>query len=104
MPKKDDGYRDFVVHDQLGELGVESRAMFGGHGLYYQDRFFGLISKSRLYFKTDTASRAKYIEARSGPFKPNPKQTLKNYYEVPPDIIEDPGELRNWALEASQIP
>ena len=76
--------------------------MFGGTGLYYQGRFFGLISRSRLYFKTNTVSRAKYIEARSGSFQPNPRQTLKNYYEVPPDIIEDPGELQNWALEASQ--
>ena len=104
MTKKDDGFRDFIVHDQLGELGVESRAMFGGYGLYYQARFFGIIHKSRLFFKTNSETRVKYLDAQSKPFQPNPKQTLKNYYEVPTNLIEDPEKLMNWTLEASRIP
>lgn len=103
MRKKDDGFRDFIVGDQLGELDVDCRAMFGGYGLYYRDHFFGIISQSRLYFKTDSASRRKYIEAGCGPFQPNPSQTLKNYFEVPPDVIEETARLTEWALEAARI-
>ena len=47
-----DSFKEFVL-DQLSQLGqVECRAMFGGHGLYHNEAFFGIISKGRLYFKT----------------------------------------------------
>ena len=35
------------------------------------------------------------------PFRPSDKQTLKNYYEVPPDILEDGDELVRWAEQAA---
>lgn len=31
------------------------------------------------------------------PFRPNAKQTFKNYYEVPVDVMEDPDTLADWA-------
>jgi DNA transformation protein len=34
------------------------------------------------------------------PFRSNAKQTLKSYYQVPVDIIEDMDELREWATRA----
>jgi hypothetical protein len=37
------------------------------------------------------------------PFRPSDKQTLKNYYEVPPDILEDEDKLIFWAGKAFQI-
>ncbi len=37
------------------------------------------------------------------PFRPSAKQTLKNYYENPTDILEDQEELIFWALEAVQV-
>jgi len=36
------------------------------------------------------------------PFCPSDKQTLKNYYEVPPDILENGEELIVWARDAVQ--
>ena len=35
------------------------------------------------------------------PFRPSEKQTLKNYYEVPADVIEDRSELASWASKAA---
>jgi DNA transformation protein len=35
------------------------------------------------------------------PFTPNPKQTLKNYYEVPVDIVESSDHLVEWAVAAA---
>ncbi len=99
---KDESFKEFVL-DQLGELGeVDCRAMFGGYGLYRGQLFFGIIFKGRLYFKTSPASRRPYLEMGMKPFRPNAKQTLKTYYEVPVDIIEDRGQLVAWARKAIQ--
>lgn len=34
------------------------------------------------------------------PFRPNVKQTLKSFYEVPVDVLEDAEILTQWATEA----
>jgi len=34
------------------------------------------------------------------PFRPNAKQTLTTYYEVPVEIIEDAERLTTWASQA----
>lgn len=100
MSQARDSFKDFVL-DQLSELrGVTCRAMFGGFGLYRGAVFFGIIHNSRLYFKTDEASRAAYRERGMKPFRPNPRQTLKTYYEVPVDIVEDQDQLTEWAMQA----
>lgn len=101
---KRDSFRNFVM-DQLSDLrSVTSRAMFGGHGLYHGRTFFGIIHESRLYFKTNGDTRKPYIARGMRPFRPNAKPTLKNYYEVPMEIIEDVDELRAWARLAVELP
>ena len=100
MAPKHDGFKDFVL-DQLSDLhGVTSRAMFGGYGLYQRETFFGIIHKGRLYFKTDRMTASRYRDRGMKPFRPNSKQTLKNYYEVPVEVIEDTDGLVKWAQEA----
>src|SRR5688572_1213977 len=93
-------YLDYVL-EQLDELGpVTSRSMFGGHGLYLGDQFFAIVHRDRLYFKTDTASRPDYEERGSEPFSPNARQTLKTYWEVPADVVEDREAAVEWARDA----
>jgi DNA transformation protein len=96
LAMQDDSFKDYVL-DQLAELGVTARAMFGGHGLYRGAEFFGALHKGRLYFRTDASSRAAYLVRGMGPFRPNARQTLASYYEVPPDILEDSELLADWA-------
>ena len=97
---KRDEFLDFVL-DQLLELGdVRARAMFGGHGLYADELFFGIIWRGRLFFKTDDESRRDYRARGMKPFAPNEKQTLKTYYEVPANVLEDDEELVRWARRA----
>jgi len=96
---KKDSFRDFVL-DQLAELDISARPMFGAYGLYFRGKFFGIISRGRLYFKTNEDTRDKYIERGMGPFVVSAKQILKNYYEVPPEIVEDTAELKIWAQGA----
>jgi len=95
-----DFFRNGVV-EQLQRLpGFRSRSMFGGCGLYSRDRFFGLIYKRRLYFRTGDETRAAYTTAGMSFFRPNPKQSLKNYYEVPTGILQDHDALVRWAKAA----
>ena len=102
MAPKHDGFKDYVL-DQLADLrGVTCRAMFGGYGLYQRDIFFGIIHKGRLYFKTDRMTASRYRDRGMKPFKPTSAQTLKNYYEVPVEVLEVPDDLTTWATQAAQ--
>ncbi len=99
---KNDSFKDFVM-DQLSDLrAVACRAMFGGYGLYRGEVFFGIIHKGRLYFKTSSITAPAYLTRGMKPFRPNTRQTLKTYYEVPVDIIEDQEQLTAWAEQATR--
>ena len=95
------------IRDQLRDVhGVGFRRMFGGTGLYADGMFFGLIIDTQLYFKTDEASRQPYIARGMGPFNYHTKKgtkTLKNYFEVPVDVIEDDELLADWAQSAIRV-
>ena len=100
---QDEGFKQFV-EDQLSELGdVEIRRMCGGHGLDHRGTFFGILSRSTLSFKTHDATRPTYTVRGMHSFKPSAKQTLKNYYEVPADVLEDAQELVTWARASTQV-
>ena len=100
MNKKDGSFKDFVL-DQLLELdGIEARRMFAGYGLYRDETFFGIVHKGKLYFKINDSSIGEYRRRRMRPFRPNARQTLKSYYQVPVDIVEDAEELARWAGQA----
>ena len=100
MNKKDESFKDFVL-DQLQKLDdVEARRMFGGFGLYRDETFFGIIHKGKLYFKIDESTVGAYRRRKMKPFRPNARQTLKSYYQVPVDIIEDGDQLCEWAVKA----
>jgi DNA transformation protein len=99
---KDDSFRDFVL-DQLGALGsLRCRAMFGGYGIYQGEAFFAIVFKGRLYFKTSAETRRAFLERGMEPFRPNPRQALTSYYEVPLDVIEDAAQLTLWARAAAR--
>jgi DNA transformation protein len=77
--------------------------MFGGFGLYQGEVFFGIIHQGRLYFKTNERTRQSYVKKGMKPFRPNAKQTLKTYYEVPVEVIEDQEELATRARQAASL-
>lgn len=102
MPPKSGGFKDFML-DQLADLrGITARAMFGGYGLYQHTTFFGIIHKGRLYFKVTTTSVSRYLDHGMKPFRPNANQTLKSFYEVPLDVLEDTEQLVAWAVESAE--
>jgi DNA transformation protein and related proteins len=101
----DDSFKEFVL-DQLSALpDVRAKAMFGAHGIYSGDHFFGILDEGRLFFKTDAASAADYSARGMGPFTYEPKGRTMTmaYHEVPPDVLEQPHELALWARKAIQL-
>ena len=99
-----DSLKDFVLDQLRGLSGLECRAMFGGFGFYAGGKFFGIVIKGRLYFKTTDVTRENYLKRGMKPFEPpfrqRAKQTLSSYLEVPADVIENAPEFETWAREA----
>ena len=101
----DNSFTAFVL-DQLSALpDVRAKAMFGAHGLYQADRFFGILEEGRLFFKVNDASKVAYIERDMGPFtyESRGKTLAMGYYEVPLEIVEKPTDLVEWARQAIQV-
>ena len=101
----DDTFKEFVL-DQLRALPeLRARAMFGGHGLYSGANFFGILIDGRLYFKVDEATRTAYAERGMKPFTyaRAKKVMAMNYYEVPPDILEDRELAAVWASQSIRL-
>lgn len=96
----DTSFVQFVVDQLAGIEGIRFRRMFGGFGLYCGSDFFGIVAGDRVYFKTNGTTRQEYEAAGMKPFRPTSKQTLKNYMEVPPNALEDAGELLRLAESA----
>lgn len=97
-----DSFREYVL-EQLAALdGLRCRRMFGGHGLYYDEQFFGIVYDGRLYFKTNPANLPDYVNRHCAVFAPSEKQILKNYREVPVEILEDSEKLAVWARRSCQ--
>jgi DNA transformation protein len=103
MPR-DGSLKDYVMDGLSGLGAVRCKAMFGGHGFYLEDRFFGIIHRGRLYFRTDDESRAAYVARKARPFRPRTGVGLLSYYEVPADIVDDPDSLCEWARRAAATP
>lgn len=98
----DTSFLDYVL-EQLREVrALESRRMFGGHGLYLNGAFFGIVHRGTLYFRTDDETRAAFVRAGSRPFNPRGRVELHHYYAVPADVLEDSGTLCAWAKAAAK--
>ena len=98
---------EFIAYilDQLSGWGdVTARKMFGGVGLYRDGKMFSLIADDVVYLKVDDSNREAFVQAGSSAFKPyQDKATTMSYFEVPPDVLEEPEELVRWARQSLDI-
>jgi DNA transformation protein len=89
------------IVDQLAELGpVTARRMFGGAGLYLDGVMFGIVMDDACFLRVDDSSRDAFVSRGCVPFEPKPGTLSTSYYAVPDDVLEDPGELAQWARRA----
>ena len=86
------------LEETLAPLGVSSRAMFGGYGLFKDDVMFAIIdSEGRLYLRADSTTAVAFEAAGSTQHARMP------YWEVPQPIREDSQQLREWAATAAEV-
>ena len=101
----DDSFKAFVLDQLSGLPELRAKAMFGGHGIYSGDHFFGILFEGRVYFKVDDTTRAHYEARGMSPFTYEMKGRVMTmrYHEVPPDVLEDRSEAIAWANQAIQV-
>lgn len=102
----------FVAHciELLGSMGpVRSRRMFGGHGLYVDDLFVGLILNDLLYLKSDAINRSRYLEAGCEPFRytrtrpdGSTQEAGLSFFQPPEEAMDSPAMMLPWARLAME--
>lgn len=93
---------EFVI-EQMAPIGrPRVRAMFGGYGVYRDDRIFAIIVDDRLYFKADPITRAEFEAKGLRPFTyvARGKSVTMQYFEAPPEVFEEPEAMRSWVQKA----
>ncbi len=106
MKIKTDSDRTLVdfLFEQLAAIDdLRFRRMFGAYGIYAGTLFFALVHDGRIYFKTNFDTRGRYENAQMGPFAINGEVILKNYFQLPIEVLEDQDALQIWAHEAISI-
>ena len=86
----------------LGKLvqiqGITTKKMFGGHGIFHENKMFGLIdSKGGVFFKANETNVDEYLNAGSA------KHSKMPYYSVPENIFQDFDMLEEWAKKSIVI-
>lgn len=96
-------YREYVA-DQLAPLGdVVIKRMFGGAGLYFEGKMFGLIDDDTVFLRVDDETRAEFVERHMPALRPvasDPGKVSQNYYQLPVEVLEDSEALLIWARRA----
>ena len=94
---------DFVTHclELLAALG-QSRAkrMFGGHGIYVDERFMALATGHQLYLKTDALNREAFEQAGCQPFEfagADGQRVVMSYWSAPDEAMDSPALMLPWA-------
>ena len=101
MPRSD-SFMEYTV-ELLKPLGpVQARSMFGGWGLYYGGRMFGLIIQGQLYLKTDEVTRPDFEAEGCRPFiyQSRGREQPMSYWTPPADAEDDGRRLLPWARRA----
>ena len=94
---------EFVEHcvELLSALGpTRARRMFGGHGLYVDDRFVALIIGQRLYLKADDLARTAFEAAGCAPFEytfRDGRRIVMAYWSAPDAAMDSPALMLPWA-------
>lgn len=78
---------------------IQTRRMFGGHGVYYDGVMIGLVADDMLYLKADEESAVRFIEQGLSQFEypKGDRMVGMSYYLAPEETLENPCEMRRWA-------
>ena len=101
MPRHSE-FVEFIIGHMACIGKPRARAMFGGYGIYLDDCMFAIIADDRLYFKTDSTTRAEFEAKGLSPFTyiARNKTVTLQYFEPSPEVFEEPEAMRDWAQKA----
>jgi DNA transformation protein len=88
------------VFERLGR--VRCRRMFGGHGVFHEDRMIGLVVRETLYLKVDAES-APHFDALNAPafsYERRGTTMQMSYREAPADLFDDRELAALWGRRA----
>ena len=88
------------VRELLAPLGaLRIKRMFGGTGVWCDDRMFAFIEGDDLYLKADAETRAAFEAAGSEPFMIEMRGRTEStgYWRLPAEASDDPAEALRWA-------
>jgi DNA transformation protein len=91
------------VAEQLAPLGrISSRAIFGGVGVFIDERLLGIVIAEKLYLHTDKSNLDDYVARGMPQFKPYPNafDLTTDHHEVPQEVVNDPEQLKTWGERA----
>ncbi len=87
------------VTEHLAFLGrISNRAIFGGVGIFIEERLLGIVINEQLYLHTDKSNLDDYVSRGMEQFKPYPNafDLTTDHHRVPQEIIDDPEQLKDW--------
>jgi DNA transformation protein len=93
---------NYVV-EQLSFLGrISSRSIFGGIGIFHEERLLGIVINGALYLHTGEANIEEYVSRGMPQFKPYPNafDLTTDHHQTPPEVVDNPEELKAWAERA----
>lgn len=91
------------LHEIFERLGrIETRRMFGGHGVWHEGRMIALVARDTLYLKADAESAAHFDQQNLPPFtyERQGKSMPMSYRQAPADLFEDREEAALWGRRA----
>ena len=96
----DNGFANHCL-EMLSALGQPRvRRMFGGQGLYVDERFMALIVNEVLYLKADDLVRPAFAAAGCQPFcytAAGGRRAVMAYWSAPDEAMESPAAMLPWA-------
>jgi DNA transformation protein and related proteins len=99
-PTRLDSMQEWLVEALRALPELESRAMFGGNGIYSGSTMFAILHAGRVYLKTNEETCEAFVRRGSAPFQPRKGTVLASYHEVPGEILDDEVEFLAWAQRA----
>lgn len=91
------------VTEQLAFLGrISNRSIFGGIGIFIDDRLLGIVMNDVVYLHTGAANIEDYVSRGMEQFKPYPNafDLTTDHHRVPAEVLQDPELLKQWGQRA----
>ena len=76
---------------------VELRKMFGYPCAFVHGQMLMGVFQDRIMLRLSEADRAKFLrQPGARPFEPMPGRPMREYVELPPEVMDSPAELKRW--------